>query len=108
MRYVLAFKYFQAKQHTLQKRESTPKKWVLKDEYGEGEIKYIIMDPHIKRGISPKDCKLCKVIYQRDPSLSNDRERNKELEEKTQDLTDVGAASDALPFDEDVNVDKME
>lgn len=86
--------------------EARQKNWVPKDEYG--DIKDIIMDPHIQRGINPKDCELCQVIFERDPCIAKDRERVKELEEKTQNLTDAGAASDAPIFDEDVIVEEIE
>ena len=81
---------------TLYSRERRrQRKWVPEDAYG--EIQDIILDPHIQRGISPKECKYCNVIFERNPRISIDKERREKLEEEQRKLMDAGSASTSHP-----------
>ena len=74
------------------KEEKTRQRhWVPEETYG--EIQDIILDPHLQRSTTPKKCPICKVLYERDPNISVDHERRKNLEKEQGKLMGAGASS---------------
>lgn len=89
--YLILLNYSSDNKALYRKERRRQRKWVPEDAFG--EIEDIILDPHIQRGISPKECKYCSVIFQRDPRISIDKARLQNLEEEQRNLMDAGAAS---------------
>ena len=72
----------------------------------DGDVCEIIMDPHIQRGVTPRNCQLCGVLLRRDQDISADEERRKILQDEQRSLSETCASStpSLLSFTSDTGV----